>query len=636
MSDKVQAYFKQLTDLVELEYEAEKETYFQRLKKLSPSERRAKGYAWFPLKIESQKYSLGQIPTLKVSRTKAVDLPHQFKGGSQVELYTLQNQNQTAGGKLKGIINWVDRNSMEILFSIDQLPDWVFKNAIGLNSFFDERSYKVMLRALEIIAGAKNCRTADLRDKLLLKSPPMFTQHAKFSFNEHLNDSQNKAIELAVNATDYMVIHGPPGTGKTTTLVNCIKQFPIDELPVLVCAPSNAAVDHLVIKLSEAGLNVLRIGNLSRMKDEVWQQTLAAQIADHPDTASIKKMKKQVSDLRKQAAKFKRNFGFEERQQRRNLRNEAKDLSNQIKIAENYVIHKLVQQADVIATTLVGVQNKYLDKIEFNTLVIDEAAQALEPACWIPLCKAKRVIMAGDPFQLPPTVKSAKAEKQGLGKTLMEKLIDQPNGVKLLNTQYRMNSNIMNITNQYFYKGALLADKTVAYQKLNGKNGALKPVEFIDTAGSGYEEKRNPSSLSYYNPGEYKTIGIHLTKLLQSLENTPTIAIISPYKAQAAYIRAHLQDHFMPNQIAQIQVDTVDAFQGQEKEVIYISMVRSSTKSNIGFLKDYRRMNVAVTRAQKKLVIIGDSATIANDPFYQQLMDYFQESNAYHSVWEFM
>jgi len=300
------------------------------------------------------------------------------------------------------------------------------------------------------------------------------------------------------------------------------------------------------------------------------------------------------------------------------------------------VVHKLVQQADVIATTLVGVENRYIEKMEFNTLVIDEAAQALEPACWIPLCKAKRVIMAGDPYQLPPTVKSRKAEKQGLSKTLMEKLIEQPTGVHLLNTQYRMNSNIMNITNQYFYKGALLADKTVAYQKLNSNTGELKPVEFIDTAGSGYEEKRNPSSLSCYNPGEYQTIGIHLTNLLNNLENTPTIAIISPYKAQVLYIKEHLKDHFKKEQIEQIRVDTVDAFQGQEKEVIYISMVRSNAKSNIGFLKDYRRMNVAVTRAKKKLVIIGDSVTIANDPFYQKLMDYFQESNAYHSVWEFM
>jgi len=265
MSKDVKAYFEQLTTLVELEYEAEKEVYFERLKKLSPSERRAKGYAWFPLKIESQKFSLGQIPTLKVSRTKAIDLPHQFKAGSQVELYTLQDTDKTQGGKLKGIINWVDRNTMEILFSIERLPDWVFKNSIGLNSFFDERSYKVMLRALEIIEGAKNCRTAELRDKLLLKSPPMFTQHAKFNFNEHLNDSQNKAIELALNTTDFMVIHGPPGTGKTTTLVNCIKQLPFDELPVLVCAPSNAAVDHLVIKLSEAGLNENKQGNTNEI-----------------------------------------------------------------------------------------------------------------------------------------------------------------------------------------------------------------------------------------------------------------------------------------------------------------------------------------------------------------------------------
>ena len=270
-----QNYFEQLNQLLDLEYQAERERYFQKLAKMKPAQRRANGYAWFPLEIVKQSYSLGQIPTLKVARTKGRDIPHQFKAGSQVQLYQLE---EAQGEQLKGMVNWVDKNLMEILFSMDRLPDWVFKKSIGLNSFFDERSYKVMQRALEIIKGSKNCQTAELRDKLILKSAPQFYKYDQFKYDEHLNESQNKAIEKALTAQDFMVIHGPPGTGKTTTLVNAIKQIPLNTLPVLVCAPSNAAVDHLVMKLTEIGLNVIRVGNLSKMKNEIWEQTLTARI----------------------------------------------------------------------------------------------------------------------------------------------------------------------------------------------------------------------------------------------------------------------------------------------------------------------------------------------------------------------
>jgi len=634
--DKISAqnYFEDLQGLLDLEYQAEKELYFKQLNRMKPVQRRANGYAWFPLEIVKQSYSLGQIPTLKVARTKGRDIPHQFRAGSQVQLYQLE---EAKGDQLKGMVHWVDKNLMEILFSMERLPDWVFKKSIGLNSFFDERSYKVMQRAIEVIKGSKNCRTAELRDKLILKSVPQFFTYDQFKYDEHLNASQNKAIQKALEAEDFMVIHGPPGTGKTTTLVNVIKQIPLNTLPVLVCAPSNAAVDHLVMKLTELGLNVIRVGNLSKMKNEIWEQTLAARIDAHPDTATIKKMKKDASELRRKARKFKRNFGDEERRQRKMLFAEAKDLSAQIKLAEDYLINKLINQADVIATTLVGVENRYLEKIEFETAVIDEAAQALEPACWIPLCRCKRIIMAGDPFQLPPTVKSQKAAQKGLSLTLMEKLVAQNDGVHLLDTQYRMNTHIMGITNNYFYKGLLKADKTVEFQKLEMQGGPSKPVEFIDTAGSGYEEMRNPNSLSYYNPGEYKTIGIHLTQLMQQQPlQMPSVAIVTPYREQVEYIKAHLNDHFQAEEIAQIQVDTVDAFQGQEKDLIYISMVRSNAKNQIGFLKDYRRMNVAVTRARKKLVVVGDSGTIANDTFYKQVLDYFESIQAMRSVWEFM
>lgn len=629
-----QAYFENLLDLVEIELAHDKEQYFQQLQKFNAGQRRAKGLSWFPLNILESSFSLGQIPSLIVSRTKMLDMPHQFRSGSQVELFAMDDKE---AGRIKGLVNWVQRDKMKLLFTMSKLPDWVFKSSIGIDLYFDERTYRVMLNALAEVANAKNCRLAELREKLLIKSEPKVNVFHAFNFDEYLNESQNDAALKALGAEDYAVIHGPPGTGKTTTLVSLIKQIPFKELPVLVCAPSNAAVDHLALKLSEGGLNVLRIGNLSRMKDEIWHLTIESRIDNHPDTASIKKMKKQAAEIRKQAGKYRRNFSHEERLQRKNLYAEAKDLSAQIKIAEDYLVHKLINQAEVIATTLVGSESRYLEKMEFETLVIDEAAQALEPACWIPIRKCKRVIFAGDPFQLPPTVKSRTAEKKGLSETLMEKLVAKQSSVYLLNTQYRMNQNIMNITNGYFYNNELKADETVQFQKLNANNEDQKPVEFIDTAGSGYEEMRNPNSLSYYNPEEYNVIGVHLTKLLnKTFVTKPSIAIISPYKEQVTYIKDHLTDHFLPEQIALIQVDTVDAFQGQEKDVIYISMVRSNGKSEIGFLKDYRRMNVAVTRARKKLVIVGDSATIGNDPFYKEVLSYLESIAAYHSVWELL
>ncbi len=631
--ENYQSYFKQLIQLVELELSEEKEIYFHQLKNMKADERRRKGYSWFPLEVVKQGYSLGQLPFLVVQRNKMIDQPHQFRAGSQVELFNLD---QPIEYRLKGMVHWADRNKLKLLFNRDKLPDWIYGSKTGIDLYFDERTYKAMDDALKRAMFAdKKSRLYQLAVQLIKAKNEGLAETHHFTFNSQLNESQNNTVKAALENQDFTVIHGPPGTGKSTTLIEIVIQNIRTKQRMLLCTPSNAAADHLCVELDKKGVNVIRLGNLSRMRDQVWKMTMESAIDEHPDTQSIKKMKIDARDLFKAASKYKRNFDAEARAERTRLYQEAKMLREQIRIAENYLVKKLIDEADVICTTLVSSDHRYLEDMHFDLLIIDEAAQALEPACWIPLNKCERVIMAGDPFQLPPTVKSYKAAREGLEKTLMERLVKESNATYLLDTQYRMHEIIMNCTNQYFYKGLLKADDSVRYQQLVHGNEKVFPLEFIDTAGAAYEEKQNSVSKSYYNPEEYRLIGIHLTRLFHDLERDDiSIAIITPYSEQVKYIRNHLEDHFLAHQAASIEVDTVDAFQGREKDVIYISMVRSNAKSEIGFLKDYRRMNVAVTRARKKLVIVGDSATIGNDSFYSTMLDYFQESGAYKSVWE--
>jgi len=353
------------------------------------------------------------------------------------------------------------------------------------------------------------------------------------------------------------------------------------------------------------------------------------------EAKEIKRMKREADDLRKEAGKFKRNFGPDERQRRKDLYNEARQVRMQIKIIESYLVEKILSEADVVCSTLVGANNSYIENRRFDVVVVDEAAQALEPATWIPIIKAnEKVILAGDPFQLPPTVKSYAAARKGLEKTLIEQSIERFEKVSLLKTQYRMNETIMGFSNAYFYDNQLEADYSVKSHTLF--EGDL-PLEFIDTAGCGFEEKVNPKTKSTYNPEEYKILWRHLDNLIPTLDKKkpPTIGIISPYKQQALYLRAEIKDYFDFVELP-INVNTIDSFQGQERDIIYISLVRSNEKGIIGFLKDYRRMNVAMTRARKKLVIIGDSATLGNDGFYRSFFDYCDKVGAYQSAWAYM
>jgi predicted DNA helicase len=396
-------------------------------------------------------------------------------------------------------------------------------------------------------------------------------------------------------------------------------------------------VDVLTERLAESGLNVVRIGNISRVDESILSHTLDWQISNHPDSKHIKKVKIEAAELRRQAKRYKRSFGPEERRNRGQMFKEAGQLNAWARQLEERLLNHVLASAQVITCTLVGAANEVLQKRHFRTVLIDEAAQALEPACWIPILKASRVVLAGDPFQLPPTVKSRAAEKKGLNVTLIEKCLQRLEHTSLLKVQYRMNETIMGFSNQRFYDGALRAAEGVKEHRLPVADN--HPLVFIDTAGCGFDEKLQVAYLSRFNPEEFLILREHLYALIKAHREMelepPEIAIISPYREQVKYMDTAIsEDSELADQ--PLTINTIDGFQGQESDVVYISLVRSNAKGEIGFLKDYRRMNVAMTRARRQLIVIGDSATIGHDPFYTEFLEYCEKYGEYRTAWEFM
>lgn len=631
----ITAELKDLKELLALEKEADLEYHRQKILNLPLDKRVSEGYSWYNVTVTKSGYTIGDRAFVIVERP----LPHrpdQFRAGNMVNFFT--KQPSVHKPERSGVIQYVDRAKMKIILNSADLPDWLNVGLIGVDLLFDDRTYREMEKAITAVQKAKGNRLAELRDIILGKQAAQFREVNEFLRSDRLNESQNAAMRDVIGSYELTVVHGPPGTGKTTTLVQTVIQLLQAEPTVLLCAPSNTAVDLLTERVAAEGINVLRIGNISRVDEEVLRHTLDYQVANHPDAKTIKKLKVEAAELRRKAKRFKRNFGQEERTKRGAMFKEAGEISGWANQLEQRLIDQLLEGARVITCTLVGAASSMLAKRHFRTVIIDEAAQALEPATWIPILKAGRVVLTGDPYQLPPTIKSHEARRRGLEVTLIEKSLKRQERTSLLRTQYRMNEVIMNFSNQQFYDGKLLADPSVKDWTI--AKAPTPPVEFVDTAGTDFQEQVQPTFQSRYNEGEFQILCEHLYALLEHCDTCgiaplPSIALISPYREQVVMMKqAVKQDPKL--QAVPMTINTIDGFQGQERDVVYISLVRSNDKSEIGFLKDYRRMNVAMTRARQKLVIVGDSATIGKDNFYKSFLDYCDKHGAYRTAWEFM
>jgi superfamily I DNA and/or RNA helicase len=614
--------FGKLANVLRIEQREDYNLHDAWLKRSSISERKKNGITWFPLRITETGFGLGAYPFLVVERNPGDRLNHQFQSAAPVSLFSAADGNEQLS--INGTVGYVDDQRMKITFFCDEMPDWIDDGKLGVNLLFDSRTYDEMFKALNVLINLEKGRLKKLRDVILGYDRPT-VKRIDFISSARLNESQNAAMNGILAADDIAVVHGPPGTGKTTTLVESVVQLLREEKQVMVCAPSNAATDHLAKSLYARGLKVVRIGNLAKVESDNTALTLDVLIQQEKDFKQIRELKKRAIELRKMGGKYKRNFGREESEQRKLIFNESKNLSKEARELENYLVEKVLGDAQVIACTLIGSSSDYLQGRKFSTVIIDEAGQGIEPAVWVPILKADKVVMAGDPYQLPPTVKSVDAERQGLSVTLLEKAIQRHDAVFLLRTQYRMNTLIMEFSNRKFYHGQLEAHPSVAEWHIES---SPQVVEFVDTAGCGFEEQASEESSSRCNPEEARLLRLHFDQLAP--DTSLSVGVISPYRAQVELLQETFAD------VSQVSVNTIDSFQGQERDVIYMSLARSNPKSEIGFLKDYRRMNVAMTRARKKLVIIGDSATLGNDRFYGDFLSYAEEIGAYKSAWEYL
>jgi ATP-dependent RNA/DNA helicase IGHMBP2 len=630
-------YFKKLLNLLQIEQDEDRQAYLKLTETSSTAERRAAGLTWYPIAIKGTEIGRGDYLTVEIERPSHQDLSHQFRFGASAALFS---NHDPKNDRINGTISYQGGNRLKLTLNTDELPDWSRNGKLGIDLLFDDNSYDEMQKALKMAAKLiDDNKEGHLTRVLTGQSSPAFIPETIHYPLNNLNASQQQAVQKIVEAQELAIVHGPPGTGKTTTLVQAIKVLiKQNKQQILVVAPSNTAVDLLSEKLSNEGLNVLRIGNPARVSEKLMALTLDSKVSTHADMKEIKKLKKQASEYKNMAHKYKRNFGKAERDQRKALFDAAHQLIKEVDKTEQFITEDLINKAQIVTATLVGANHYTIRSLKFHTVVIDEAGQALEPACWIPILKAQKVIFAGDHLQLPPTIKSQQAAKSGLSTTLLEKCAAlHPEAVVLLDEQYRMNEAIMGFSSKEFYENRLKANASVANQLLFA--GDI-PISFVDTAGCGFDEKQEGTST--VNHEEAMFLFKHLHKLVGELtgyypaENFPTIAVISPYKEQIRILRQLFTDSPELTIYAdKIAVNTIDSFQGQERDVVYISLTRSNIQGEIGFLNDIRRMNVAMTRARKKLVVIGDSSTLASSAFYADMISYAEQLNGYQSAWDY-
>ena len=682
----IQALLQQRT-LLQLEYYTEKEAFRKLTEQMGMQRKVKRGDAWFPLRVGKSFYNSLNQTAIEVFRTSDQDIEHNFEFGRPVMFFmvkkmgknenqgnTTLQQSENANQKVQssnlkvqsnqkiqsikyfsftGTVSYVDGDRMVITVP-DSAPLLDLQQStepIGVQLSFDETSYKLMFEALDRVMKAKNNRLAYLRD--------LFYSHQKagrFSFEPMkfpwLNPTQERAVNEVLWAKDVAIVHGPPGTGKTTTLVEAINETLMRESQVLVCAQSNMAVDWISEKLVDRGINVLRIGNPTRVNDKMLGFTYERRFESHPDYPQLWAIRKAIRELRKNRKKGSENY----HQKMERLKSRAAEIEIRIN-------SELFGEARVIACTLVGSAHRLLEGMKFGTLFIDEAAQALEAACWIPMRRASRVILAGDHCQLPPTVKSIAALRAGLGKTLMERIAEnKPEVVTLLKIQYRMNDEIMRFSSDWFYGGKVESAPQIKYRSVldydhpitwidtsNEENqitieGEDAPEDSVSTSSSvsaanqnsdlNFKEQFVGESFGRINKAEAEltllTLAEYFTKIGKQrvLSESIDVGIISPYRAQVQYLKKLIKKYeFFKPYRRLISVNTVDGFQGQERDVILISLVRSNDEGQIGFLKDLRRMNVAMTRARMKLIILGNKDTMTKHPFYKKLWEYVEAIN---------
>lgn len=630
---------KHTLELLRKERQADLEYYRQKVLLRSLHQRVQEGTTWYPVRLRNDYIGTGERLVIEVERTNHLEQPHAFQAGKSVSVFC------NASGKpekehANGVINYVRDNTMVITLQGDELPDWIEDGQLGIDVMFDEMSYREMEFALKEVMKAENTRVATLREILLGDLAPAPTEpHALESTATFLNSSQADALQNVLSTKDIAFIHGPPGTGKTTTMVGAILAAVKKESQVLVTAPSNAAVDLLAEKLSDQGLQVVRIGHPARVTEQTLSKTLDARIAQHVHYPELRSLRKRMEQLKTMAMKYKRNFGYSEKEQRRLLLQESKAAKADADVLEFHIVNDVLQKSDVICCTLVGCSHPVLRGRKYRTAFIDEAGQALEPACWIPLLRCERVVFAGDHQQLPPTIKSNDAAKEGLAVTLFEKgILKHPVKAKMLQVQYRMHQAIMAFSSRYFYHDQLLAHESVKAALLHPDQA---PIEFVDTAGCGYNESQDPETLSRFNEEEAHLLIRLVERLIDDigqetwLQDGITLGIITPYRSQVDLLHKLAEQSPVLEPLHKlVTINTVDAFQGQERDAIAISFVRCNDKSEVGFLSDIRRTNVAMTRAKKKLIMVGDSATLGAHPFYVELLEYVQKEEFYRSAFE--
>ena len=610
---------QKLQTLLQMEHDFEREQFMEQSDKMSVQRKIKRGICWWPVKVGRSYYnSLNQL-AVEVFRTGDEEIDSVFEFGKAVSFFTVTDKG-TEHMKFGSTVSYVDDDRMVVIVP-DSGAVLTLENAqnIGVQLYFDESTYQLMFEALKKVIQAKNGRLADLREIFHGNK-----KAEKFSFTPirfpWINETQEQAVNEVLRAKDVAIVHGPPGTGKTTTLVEAIYETLRRESQVLVCAQSNMAVDWISEKLVDHGISVLRIGNPMRVNDKMLSFTYERKFENHPDYPQLWAVRKAIRELYSQKKK-----GDSMHQKISRLKERATEL--EIRINE-----QLFADAKVIASTLTSTANRVLTGRKFSTLFIDEAAQALEPACWIAIRKAGRVILAGDHQQLPPTVKCYEAEKQGLAFTLMEQIVSRrPEAVTMLTTQYRMNEEIMRFSSDWFYHGKVQSAKDVKFRSILDLD---RPMMWIDTSSLPEDEYREQfvgESFGRINKAEaqltLQTLKDYFAKIGKQrvLEERLDVGVISPYKVQVQYMRQLVKkDADLKPFRHLITLNTVDGFQGQERDIVLISLVRANDEGNIGFLRDLRRMNVAMTRARMKLIILGNAATLSHHPFYKKLYEYIQ------------